>query len=189
MGGCSRAQRARWGPVAREHGKAGEHRTFSGEQHRILTIPSTSARAMAHAATKSPPRPLPMTRTEVLTCYRRLRQISKEAPGCPGHHRPGWIELSGRGTSPGRKARRWILKEHEMTLVEDLASIPAQTGPFWAARPLCPGRRSQLPGYDEAIVFEAMGYARFSSACRAEASKTAGPSILRDLQGAAGRSG
>src|SRR4051794_36363865 len=71
-----------------------------------------------------------MTRTEVLTRYRQLRQISKE------HHRSvldiiapdvvlDWARRLGL-----IRGRTVILEsELEMTLAEDLAHLPAQTGP------------------------------------------------------------
>ena len=121
-----------------------------------------------------------MTRTEILTRYRRLRQISKE------HHRavldiiapdvmldwPKRLDLT--------QGRTVVLEsENEMTLVEDLAIYLARLG---RSHPLDRyGRAAQFaPGSDEAIVFEAMRHARFSL-WRVERWHKATGLILRDL--------
>ena len=78
-----------------------------------------------------------MTRTEVLTRYRRLRQISKE------HHQAvlyitspavvlDWDKLIGL-----TQGKSLILEsEHELTLVEDIATYLHRLGQLTAARPL-----------------------------------------------------
>ena len=121
-----------------------------------------------------------MTRTEILTRYRRLRQISKE------HHQavlditaPAVVlEWAKRlGLTQGKTL---ILEsEHEMTLVEDLATYLHRLG---RSQPLDRyARPAQFtPGDDEAIVLEAMRHARFSLWRVERRHETAGL-ILRDL--------
>ena len=103
-----------------------------------------------------------MTRTEILTRYRRLRQISKE------HHHAvlgiiapdvllDWAKRLG--LTEGKKVV--LESEHEMTLAEDLATYLPKLG---RSHPLDRYARSAqfTPGSDEAIVLEAMRHARFS---------------------------
>jgi hypothetical protein len=121
-----------------------------------------------------------MTRTEILTRYRRLRQISKE------HHQAvldiiapdvvlDWAKRLG--LTQGRKVV--LESEHEMTLVEDLATYLPRPGRL---HPL--DRYAQAaqfaPDSDEAIVLEAMRHACFSLWRVARRHETAGL-ILRDL--------
>jgi hypothetical protein len=121
-----------------------------------------------------------MTRTEVLTRYRRLRQISKE------HHQAvlditapavvlDWAKRLGL-----TQGKTVILEsEHEMTLAEDLATYLHRLG---RSPPLDRYARAAqfTPGYDEAIVLEAMRHARFSLWRVERRHETAGL-ILRDL--------
>lgn len=103
-----------------------------------------------------------MTRTEILTRYRRLRQISKE------HHHAvlgiiapdvllDWAKRLG--LTEGKKVV--LESEHEMTLAEDLATYLPKLG---RSHPLDRyARAAQFsPGSDEALVLEAMRHARFS---------------------------
>jgi hypothetical protein len=111
-----------------------------------------------------------MTRTEILTRYRRLRQISKElhqavldviAPNVV----LGWAKRLG----PARGRTVLLESEQDMTLAEDLAIYQARPGRAGQARP---GRSHPLdryaraarlaPGSDETIVLEAMRQAHFS---------------------------
>jgi len=121
-----------------------------------------------------------MTRTEVLTRYRRLRQISKE------HHQAvlditapdvvlDWAKRLGL-----TQGRTLILEsEHEMTLAEDLATYLPRLG---RSQPLDRYARAAqfTPDSDEAIVLEAMRHARFSLWRVERRHETAGL-ILRDL--------
>ena len=121
-----------------------------------------------------------MTRTEVLTRYRRLRQISKE------HHQAvlditapdvvlDWAKRLGL-----TQGRTLILEsEHEMTLAEDLATYLPRLG---RSQPLDRYARAAqfTPNSGEAIVLEAMRHARFSLWRVERRHETAGL-ILRDL--------
>jgi len=97
-----------------------------------------------------------------LTRYRRLRQISKE------HHQavldiiaPGvMLDWAKRlGLTQGRTVV--LGSEHDMTLVEDLATYLPRPG---RSHPLDRYARTArfAPASDEAIVLEAMRHARFS---------------------------
>ena len=103
-----------------------------------------------------------MTRTEILTRYRRLRQISKE------HHHAvlniiapdvllDWAKRLG--LTEGKKVL--LESEHEMTLAEDLATYLPRPG---RSHPVDRYARSTqfAPGSDEALVLDAMRHARFS---------------------------
>ena len=121
-----------------------------------------------------------MTRTEILTRYRHLRQISKE------HHQavldiiaPGvvldWAKRLGL-----MQGRTVVLEsEHDMTLVEDLATYLPRLG---RSHPLDRYARTArfAPDSDEAIVLEAMRHARFSLWRVERRHETAGL-ILQDL--------
>jgi hypothetical protein len=103
-----------------------------------------------------------MTRIEILTRYRRLRQISKE------HHHAvldiiapdvllDWAKRLGL-----TEGRTVVLEsEHEMTLAEDLATYLPRLG---RSHPLDRyARAAQFAlGSDEALMLEAMRHARFS---------------------------
>jgi hypothetical protein len=121
-----------------------------------------------------------MTRTEILTRYRRLRQISKE------HHQavldiiaPGvMLDWAKRlGLTQGRTVV--LGSEHDMTLVEDLATYLPRPG---RSHPLDRYARTArfAPDSDEAIVLEAMRHARFSLWRVERRHETAGL-ILQDL--------
>jgi hypothetical protein len=121
-----------------------------------------------------------MTRTEILTRYRRLRQISKE------HHHAvlgiiapdvllDWAKRLG--LTEGKKV--FFENEHEMTLAEDLATYLPRLG---RSPPLDRYARAAqfAPGSDEALVLEAMRHARFSVWRVERRHETAGL-ILRDV--------
>ena len=121
-----------------------------------------------------------MTRTEILTRYRRLRQVSKQ------HHQAvldiiapdvvlDWAKRLGL-----TQGRTVVLEsEHEMTLAEDLAVYLPRPG---RSHPLDRYARATrfVPDSDEAIVVEAMRRARFSLWRVERRHETAGL-ILRDL--------
>jgi hypothetical protein len=121
-----------------------------------------------------------MTRTEILTRYRRLRQISKQ------HHQAvldiiapdvvlGWAKRLGLA-----QGRTVVLdSEHEMLLAEDLATYLPRLG---RSHPLDRYARAArfAPASDAAIVLEAMHHARFSLWRVERRHETAGL-ILRDL--------
>ena len=121
-----------------------------------------------------------MTRTKILTRYRRLRQISKE------HHRAvldiiapdvvlDWAKRLGL-----TQGRTVVLdSEHEMLLAEDLATYLRRLGrtpPLERYARVAPF----APDSDEAIVLEAMRHARFSLWRVERRHETVGV-ILRDL--------
>lgn len=121
-----------------------------------------------------------MTRTEILSRYRRLRQVSKE------HHHAvldiiapdvllDWAKRLG--LTEGRKVL--LESEHEMTLAEDLATYVSRLG---RSHPLDRYARAAqfAPDSDEAIVLDAMRYARFSVWRVERRHETAGL-ILRDV--------
>jgi hypothetical protein len=103
-----------------------------------------------------------MTRAEILTRYRRLREISKE------HHHAALdiiapdvlLDWAKRlGLTEGKKLL--LESEHEMTLAEDLATYLTRPG---RSHPLDRYARAAqfAPGSEEALVLEAMRHARFS---------------------------
>ena len=121
-----------------------------------------------------------MTRTEILTRYRRLRKISNE------HHHAvlniiapdvllDWAKRLG--LTQGRRVV--IENEHELTLAQDLATYLPRLG---GSPPLDRYARAArfAPGSDEAIVLEAMRHARFSIWRVERRHETAGL-ILRDM--------
>lgn len=121
-----------------------------------------------------------MTRTEILTRYRRLRQIGNE------HHQAvldviapdvvlGWAKRLGL-----TRGRTVVLEsEHDMTLAEDLAIYLARPS---RSHPLDRYARAArlAPGSDEAIVLEAMRQAHFSL-WRVERRHETMGLVLRDL--------
>lgn len=121
-----------------------------------------------------------MSRAEILTRYRRLRQIAKQ-------HHQAVLDI----TAPDVVldwARRIDLtlgktmisdSEYEIGLAEDLAIYVARLG---RSHPLDRYARAAgfAPGFDEAIVLEAMHRARFSLWRIERLHKTAGL-VLRDL--------
>ncbi len=121
-----------------------------------------------------------MTRTEILTRYRRLRQISKElhqavldliAPNVV----LDWAKRLGLA-----RGRTVLLEsEQEMILAEDLAIYLARPG---RSHPLDRYTRAARlpPGSDEAIVLEAMRQAHFSL-WRIERRHEITGLVLRDL--------
>jgi hypothetical protein len=121
-----------------------------------------------------------MTRTEILTRYRRLRQISNE------HHRavldviaPDVVLDRAKRLGLTRGGPVVLESEHEMILAEDLAIYLARPG---RSHPLDRyTRAAQLaPGSDEAIVLEAMRQAHFSLWRVERRHETIGL-VLRDL--------
>ena len=125
-----------------------------------------------------------MTRTEILTRYRRLRQISKE------HHRAVLNSIAPDVVLDWAKrldltqGRTLVLEsENEMTLAEDLAVYLPRLG---RSPPLDRYARAGrfAPGSDEAIVLEAMRHASFSlwrlsGATRRHGPDPAGPAARR----------
>jgi hypothetical protein len=121
-----------------------------------------------------------MIRTEILTRYRRLRQISKE------HHQAVLdiiapdVVLNWAKRLDLTQGRTVLLEsEHEMTLVEDLAIYLPRLG---RSHPLDRYARAAqfASGSGEAIVLEAMRQARFSLWRVERRHETAGL-VLRDL--------
>jgi hypothetical protein len=121
-----------------------------------------------------------MIRTEILTRYRRLRQISKE------HHQAVLdiiapdVVLDWAKRLDLTQGRTVLLEsEHEMTLVEDLAIYLPRLG---RSHPLDRYARAAqfASGSDEAIVLEAMRQARFSLWRVERRHETVGL-VLRDL--------
>jgi hypothetical protein len=121
-----------------------------------------------------------MTRSEILTRYRRLRQISKE------HHEavldiiaPDVVLEWARRLDLTQGRTVVIESENELILPEDLAIYLPRLG---RSHPLDRyARVAQFaPGSDEAIVLEAMHHARFSLWRVERRHQTAGL-ILRDL--------
>ncbi len=121
-----------------------------------------------------------MIRTEVLTRYRRLRQIGKQ------HHQavldiiaPDVMLEWAKRLDLAQGKTVLLESEHEMTLVEDLAIYLPRLG---RTHPL--DRYAQAsrfaPASDEAIVLEAMRQACFSLWRVERRHETAGL-ILRDL--------
>jgi hypothetical protein len=121
-----------------------------------------------------------MTRTEILTRYRRLRQIAKEL-----HHAAlgiiapdALLDWAKRlGLVAGKKVL--LENEYEMTLAEDLATYLPRLG---RSHPLDRYARAAqfAPGSDEALVLEAMRHACFSVWRVERRHETAGV-ILRDM--------
>ena len=103
-----------------------------------------------------------MTRTEILTRYRRLRQISKE-------HHQGVMDIIAPdvmlnwakrlGLTQGKNVV--LESEYEIILAEDLATYLPRPG---RSHPLDRYARATqfAPGSDEAIVLEAMRHPHFS---------------------------
>jgi hypothetical protein len=121
-----------------------------------------------------------MTRTEILTRYRRLRQISKE------HHQavldiiaPDVVLDWARRIDLTQGKTVVSDSEYEIGLAEDLAIYVARLGRSY---PLDRYARAAgfAPGSDEAIVLAAMRHARFSLWRVERLHETAGL-VLRDL--------
>jgi hypothetical protein len=121
-----------------------------------------------------------MTRAEILTRYRRLRQISKE------HHQavldiiaPDVVLDWARRLDLTQGKTVVSDSEYEIGLAEDLAIYVARLG---RSHPLDRYARAAgfAPGSDEAIVLEAMRHARFSL-WRIERRHQPTGLILRDL--------
>jgi hypothetical protein len=103
-----------------------------------------------------------MTRTEILTRYRRLRQISKELHQAVLDVVAPKVVLDWAKRLGLARARTVLLEsEQEMILAEDLAIYLTRPG---RPHPLNRyARAARLPpGSDEAIVLEAMRQAQFS---------------------------
>jgi hypothetical protein len=121
-----------------------------------------------------------MTRSEILTRYRRLRQISKE------HHEavldiiaPDVLLDWARRLDLTEGKAVVLENDNELTLPQDLAIYLPRLG---RSHPLDRYARAAqfAPGSDEAIVLEAMHHARFSLWRVERRHQTAGL-ILRDL--------
>ena len=121
-----------------------------------------------------------MTRTEILTRYRRLRQISKELHQAVLDVVAPKVVLDWAKRLGLARARTVLLEsEQEMILAEDLAIYLTRPG---RPHPLNRyARAARLPpGSDEAIVLEAMRRARFSLWRVERRHETVGL-VLRDL--------
>jgi hypothetical protein len=126
-----------------------------------------------------------MTRSEILTRYRRLRQISKE------HHEavldiiaPDVVLEWARRLDLTQGRTVVIESENELILPEDLAIYLPRLG---RSHPLDRYARAAqfAPGSDEAIVLEAMHHARFSLWRVERRHQTAGL-VLRDSNSKSG---
>ncbi|MFL5256007.1 MAG: hypothetical protein ACJ8AI_24570 [Rhodopila sp.] len=121
-----------------------------------------------------------MTRTEILTRYRRLRQISKELHQDVLDIIAPDVELEWAKRLDLARGRTLLTEsENEFVLVEDLEIYVARPG---RSHPLDRYARAAglAPGSDRAIVHEAMRHARFSLWRVERHHKTEGL-ILRDL--------
>ena len=120
-----------------------------------------------------------MTRTEILTRYRRLRQISKEHHLAVLYIAPD-VVMDWAERLDLMQGRTLVLEsEHEMTLAEDLATYLARPR---RSHPIDRYARAArfASGSDEAIVLEAMRDPCFSLWRVERRHETAGL-ILRDL--------
>ena len=121
-----------------------------------------------------------MTRTEILTRYRRLRQIGKELHEAVLDVVAPKVVLDwAKRLGLARGGTVLLESEQEMILAEDLAIYLARPG---RSHPLDRyARAARLPpGADEAIVLEAMRQARFSLWRIERRHETVGL-VLRDL--------
>ena len=153
----------------------------AGPLRRLLArLPSHLLSQQPFVSPVSPPGPPLMTRSEILSRYRRLRQISKEqheavldiiAPDVV-------LDWARRiGLTQGKTVVSD--SEYEIALAEDLAIYLARLG---RSHPLDRYARTAgfAPASDEAIVLEAMRHARFSL-WRIERHHETTGLILRDL--------
>jgi hypothetical protein len=129
-----------------------------------LARPTAFASALATAFCQpvSPPGPPLMTRSEILSRYRRLRQISKEQHEAVLNIIAPDVVLDWArriGLTQGKTVVSD--SEYEIALAEDLAIYLVRPG---RSHPLDRYARAAgfAPGSDKAIVLEAMRHARFS---------------------------
>ena len=128
----------------------------------------------------SPPGLPPVTRAEILSRYRHLRQISKEQHEAVLDITAAHVLLDWARRIDLTQGRTVISdNEYEIVLAEDLAIYLARLG---RPHPLDRYARAAgfAPGSDEAIVLEAMRHARFSLWHIERHHETTGL-ILRDL--------
>jgi hypothetical protein len=121
-----------------------------------------------------------MTRSEILSRYRRLRQISKEQHEAVLDIIAPDVVLDWARRIDLTQGKTLVSdSEYEIALAEDLAIYLARLG---RSHPLDRYARAAgfAPGSDEAIVLEAMRHARFSLWCVERHHETTGL-ILRDL--------
>jgi hypothetical protein len=153
----------------------------AGPLRRLLArLPSRLLARQPFVSPVSPPGPPPMTRSEILSRYRRLRQISKEQHEAVLDIIAADVVLDWAkriGLTQGKTVVSD--SEYEIALAEDLAIYLARLG---RSHPLDRYARAAgfAPGSDEAIVLEAMRHARFSLWCVERHHETTGL-ILRDL--------
>lgn len=132
------------------------------------------------ASPASPPGPPPMSRSEILARYRRLRQISKEQHQAVLDIIAPNVLLDWARRLDLTEGKAVVLEnDNEMTLPEDLAIYLPKPG---RSHPLDRYVRVArfVPGSDEAIVLAAMRRARFSL-WRIERRHSITGLILRDL--------
>ena len=151
----------------------------------VAACPARIPSAFTHATTtrrfpESPQRPPPMTRTEILTRYRRLRQISRE------HHHTvkdfiapdAMLDRAKRlGLTMGKSVV--VASDLERALVEDLAIYLPRSGRSHPRDRYAQAARF-APDSEDVIVLEAMRQASFSL-WRVERRHEIAGLILRDL--------
>lgn len=143
-------------------------------------LPSRLLARQPPASLVSPPRPPLMTRSEILSRYRRLRQISKEQHGAVLDIIAPDVLLDWARRIDLTQGKTVVSdSEYEIALAEDLAIYLARLG---RSHPLDRYARAAgfAPGSDEAIVLAAMRHARFSL-WRIERHHETTGLILRDL--------
>lgn len=149
--------------------------------HRLLApIASLLRSRQPPVSPASPPGLPPMSRTEILARYRRLRQISKEQHQAVLDIIAPDVLLDWAKRLDLTEGKAVVLEnDNEMTLPEDLAIYLPRLG---RAHPLDRYARVArfAPGSDEAIVLAAMRRARFSL-WRVERRHPTTGLILRDL--------
>src|ERR1700760_331741 len=134
-----------------------------GPLRRLLSrLPSRLLARQPPVSPMSPPGLPPVTRAEILSRYRHLRQISKEQHEAVLDIAAADVLLDWARRIDLTQGRTVISdNEYEIVLAEDLAIYLARLG---RPHPLDRYARAAgfAPGSDEAIVLEAMRHARFS---------------------------
>src|SRR6201994_332374 len=134
-----------------------------GPLRRLLSrLPSRLLARQPPVSPMSPPGLPPVTRAEILSRYRHLRQISKELHEAVLDITAADVLLDWARRIDLTQGRTVISdNEYEIVLAEDLAIYLARLG---RPHPLDRYARAAgfAPGSDEAIVLEAMRHARFS---------------------------
>lgn len=152
-----------------------------GPLRRLLSrLPSRLLARQPPVSPMSPPGLPPVTRAEILSRYRHLRQISKEQHEAVLDITAADVLLDWARRIDLTQGRTVISdNEYEIVLAEDLAIYLARLG---RPHPLDRYARAAgfAPGSDEAIVLEAMRHARFSLWHIERHHETTGL-ILRDL--------